>query len=75
MKTYIFTFGSGQKNAGHFVRVEAEDFMSARRKMISVFGSEWAFQYTKEEWDKWCDKVRSMGGEVFLETEIPFPFI
>lgn len=70
-ETYVFTFGWGQINAGHFVRVKAKDSDEARQKMISRFGLEWAFQYTEKGWNEWCDRLRAEGREICLETEIP----
>lgn len=64
---YIFTFGSGQQNAGHYVRIEG-DFGTAREEMVSRFGLEWGFQYSEEEWEDWCKKARQVGFPI--ETEL-----
>ena len=49
---WVFTFGQGQRYAGRCVRIKG-DFAEARKKMFSLFGEEWAFQYSAEEWDNW----------------------
>lgn len=47
---WIFTFGCGQKNAGHYVRFFGT-YGSARQQMFDHFGDEWAFQYAEEEFN------------------------
>lgn len=46
---WIFTFGSGQPNAGKYVKIYGT-FSSARAKMISKYGLVWAFQYPEKQW-------------------------
>jgi len=65
--TLIFTFGSGQKHEGHFVRITGTDRNDCRRQMFERFGNEWAFCYTEEEWEKW---KREKPFYVPLETEL-----
>lgn len=52
MKRFYFTFGHGidnpHRNCYH-VEV-AEDYIKAREQMNDKFGTDWAFQYTEEEW-------------------------
>jgi hypothetical protein len=48
---WIFTFGCGQKHAGKCVRIKGT-YGEARAKMFELFGEEWCFQYSAEEWDK-----------------------
>ena len=39
------------------------------QKMFEKYGTQWAFQYSAEEWDSWKkDPTRAW----FMETEIPF---
>lgn len=52
---WIFTFGCGQKYAGHYVRLEG-DFDTAREKMIFLFGREWSMQYSLLNWMKQAQK-------------------
>lgn len=52
---WIFTFGSGQPNAGKYVKIYGT-FNSARMKMIDKYGLIWAFQYSKEQWEN--DKAK-----------------
>ena len=51
-KYWIFTFGSGQLYEGYFVKIFGT-FYEARSKMFELFGREWSFQYSEEEWDEW----------------------
>lgn len=68
MNEWVFTFGSGQRNAGKCVRIRG-DYHEARRTMMEKYGTQWAFQYSAEEWDKWKkDPNRAW----FMETEVPF---
>ena len=48
-KWWVFTFGSGQKHAGYYVRIQGT-FEAARKKMIEKYGKQWAFQYSQDEW-------------------------
>lgn len=49
-KWYIFTFGSGQQNAGHYVKIFGT-YDSARREMVCRYGLQWGFQYSEDEWE------------------------
>lgn len=63
---WIFTFGQGQRNAGHYVKYYGT-YGEARDKMISKYGLQWAFQYPKSQWDEWLkDPARAM----WMETEL-----
>ena len=48
-EVWIFTFGIGHENAGHYVKIEGT-YESARQKMFDRFGDKWAFQYSEKEW-------------------------
>lgn len=66
MNEWVFTFGVGQPNAGHYVRIKGT-YEEAREEMFRRYGWEWAFQYSAREWDEWeRDPVRSM----YLEKEM-----
>lgn len=65
-QTWYFTFGYGQKNAGHFVKFSGT-YSEARDKMFDAFGTEWAFQYSEEEW------MESISREVCTEIELTSP--
>ena len=65
--TLIFTFGSGQKHDGHFVRITGTDRNDCRRQMFERFGDEWGFCYTEEQWERW---KREKPFWVPLETEL-----
>lgn len=66
MKKYYFTFGCGidtpHRNCYH-VEV-AEDYGKARERMVEKFGTDWAFQYSEEEWlIKYEDYLKFLGTE------------
>jgi len=48
-RSYYFTFGQDQKHSGKYVAIRAEDFHSARRKMVKRFGTMWAGQYESKQ--------------------------
>lgn len=50
MNKYYFTFGSGQVNEGFCQPIIAKDMIIARQKMHDLYGQEWAFCYTEEQW-------------------------
>ena len=64
---WIFTFGCGQPNAGHCVRVKG-NLCEAREKMYEKYGEEWAFQYSLDEWEEFKKNPQMFP----METEIPF---
>lgn len=61
---YIFTFGSGRPNGGHYVKFFGT-YGSARQQMFDTYGEKWGFQYSQEEWDKVVERLGS-----FAETEL-----
>ena len=65
---WIFTFGAGQPNEGHYVKIRGT-YNSAREKMVSKYGLNWSFQYSEEQWKEWLDTVPSY---INVETEVPF---
>jgi hypothetical protein len=48
MKFY-FTFGCGQRHAGKYFIIEAEDQMAARQAMFDKFGQRWCACYESAE--------------------------
>ena len=62
---YVFTFGSGQRYAGRYVKFFGT-YYEARQQMIDLFGLEWAFQYSQDEWDDWVRRVPPY----MVETEL-----
>ena len=67
---WIFTFGYGQPLEGKCVRI-AGTYGEARQKMIKMFGTQWAFQYSAQEWDKWKeDPSRAWMMEKEIEYDI-----
>ena len=71
LKPYYFTFGWGQPNQGHYIKVWAEDEVKARTLMFKNFGPSWAFSYTEEEWLKSATEgCRFYNMETPLEYEI-----
>ena len=63
---YIFTFGCGQKNEGHYVRFYGT-YGEAREQMVREYGNEWAFQYSEEEWNDWLKRKPEW---IPVETEL-----
>lgn len=49
---FYFTFGSDAVDRGmpEFICILAENKEKARRKMFSLFGDKWAFQYDQQQW-------------------------
>lgn len=66
---WIFTFGTGQKNAGKYVKIYGH-FEEARNKMVDRYGLEWAFQYSMTEWRDWIREAGEMGYPVETELEV-----
>ena len=52
MKTWYFTFGWGQSNAGCTQPIKAENAHAARLKMMEQHGRKWSFQYSEEDYRK-----------------------
>lgn len=67
-ETWVFTFGLGQKHAGHFVRI-CGSFDEARAEMFARYGREWAFQYSEQEWNDWCERAKRYGMRIERELE------
>ena len=64
---WIFTFGSGQPNAGTYIKIRGT-FESARKVMEERYGNRWGFQYSEEEWEDWINrKPWYIPAEVMLE--------
>ena len=57
---WIFTFGTGQKHGGFYVRFYGT-YGEARTKMVERYGVAWAFQYGAKEWKEWEARAREMG--------------
>ena len=68
MNEYIFTFGVSHKLGGTCQVVVAKDYDSARLKMFEEYGNEWAFQYTREDWEKNRNNPKRCHA---METELP----
>lgn len=52
MSKYYFTFCQRLPTKDCFIVFESDDYWEAREEMVKRFGTEWAFQYTEEEWTK-----------------------
>lgn len=59
MNIYYFTFGVGHKIAddhileGKCQPIKAKDKQNASAKMREMYGTQWCWCYTQEEWDKY----------------------
>ena len=55
---FYFTFGYGHKDSNnyklddHYTVIKAVDYETARRYMITIWGSIWAFQYKEKDFLK-----------------------
>ena len=65
-KWYYFTFGCGQKHAGHYVKIFGT-FDSTRKKMFEKYGRAWGFQYAEEDWEEFVRKYPDFA-ETLLEV-------
>ena len=63
---WYFTFGSGQKHAGKYVKIKG-DYGTARQKMCEKYGIKWAFQYSEKEWQATMDDPERWWS---METEL-----
>ena len=63
---WIFTFGSGQPNAGHYVKFYGT-YGEARDKMFEKYGIDWGFQYSEEEW---LEDLNNPNRTWTMETEL-----
>lgn len=56
-KIWYFTFlGSDPIHKNHVQPIIARSYMDARYAMFEKYGSNWAFQYSEDEWNKWCNE-------------------
>ena len=62
-QNWIFTFGSGQVNAGKYVKIHGT-FTSARKEMFRRYNSNWCFQYSEQNWKANVAKLCSMETEL-----------
>lgn len=53
---HYFTFGAGQEQEGFCQPILAENAVEAREIMVEVYGSQWAFQYTEEQYQKYKEE-------------------
>jgi len=49
MSGWYFTFGQGTPMAHYYLRIAAPDRAGARRAMHRLFGRQWAFDYSGEQ--------------------------
>lgn len=47
---YVFTFGGNHPFEGRCQPIYASSDSEARDLMCAVYGTNWAFQYTEEQW-------------------------
>jgi hypothetical protein len=50
MEKFIFTFGIGTPLGKRYQPILANNYEEARSKMFAIYGSNWAGQYTEDEW-------------------------
>ena len=69
LKEFIGTFGSGQKYEGMCQPIMAESYGMARSIMFDLYGEEWGFMYTREEWEEWGREAKIAW--ISVERELP----
>lgn len=65
-KWWIFTFGVGHEFGGKYVRIYGT-FETARDKMFEIYGKNWAFQYSEEDWERF---EKDPNRKYEMETEL-----
>lgn len=70
MKSYIFTFGTGQQHERTAVRIKASNGTLAREKMVQEFGLEWAFQYEEDGYYEICKSSYIQPYPIKFEFEV-----
>lgn len=50
MKKFYFTFGCAHKNRSKYQVIFAKNESEAHEKMKAMYGGNWAFCYTQEQW-------------------------
>lgn len=68
MSKYYFTFGQFTP-LGDYVVVINGEYLEAREKMVSVFGTKWSSQYNEEQWSEFVKKYGEMTEIVFKESK------
>ena len=69
LKEFIGTFGSGQKYEGMCQPIMAESYGMARTLMFNLYGEEWGFMYTRDEWEEWGRNAKIAW--ISVERELP----
>lgn len=68
--TFYFSFGCGQMHEGYHQPIKAPNMRMACKRMYDKYGTKWAFNYTKEKWDKREDFFKSKPLElIYAEKE------
>ena len=62
-QNWIFTFGSGQVNAGKYVKIHGT-FTSARKEMYRRYEDKWSRQYSEQNWNANTSKYYSQETEL-----------
>lgn len=69
MEKFIFTFGGNHPLEGKCQPIFAKNYSEARSKMIEIYGTTWAFQYTEKTWkEAENNKERFWPMEIELEA-------
>jgi hypothetical protein len=56
MNSYYFTFGLDSPFSKQYVKINADNELSARIMMFSAFGANWAFYYLEEQFKELKEK-------------------
>ncbi|MGL4801940.1 MAG: hypothetical protein ACRC18_06715 [Cetobacterium sp.] len=62
---YYFTFGGGQRIGdiileGKCQPIKADNQNNATNKMLEVYGTNWCWCYTQDEWEKYPIEIREV---------------
>ena len=61
MKKFIFTFTQSHPLRDFYQPIYARDSLTARAKMFEIYGENWGFEYTEEQWKMWEEEAMRMG--------------
>lgn len=57
-ETFYFTFGYGHIHQGYYQPIKAKNMPNAYNTMNDIYGTDWAFNYTQEDWNTMDDRLK-----------------
>lgn len=61
MKKFIFTFPRSHPLWNYYQPIFARDSLTAKAKMLEIYGENWGLQYTEEQWRIWEEEAMKIG--------------